>query len=120
MATQSWVCPQQVTLPLELKQVPVATVQVSVPLAQGAVQVWVAETSVGPPQVARNTTVINPIITKALRMDSPLRYESGCPGFSPSSSPVPGRPGCAHQSGLTYMIGPSFLDSACGRSRSRS
>jgi hypothetical protein len=70
MATQSWVCPQQVTVPVALEQVPVATVQLSVdPPEQVAVQVWVAETSVGPPQVARNTTVINPIITKALRME---------------------------------------------------
>ncbi|HEV7505028.1 MAG TPA: hypothetical protein VGS07_08965 [Thermoanaerobaculia bacterium] len=74
MAMQSWVWPQQVTLPLALEQVPVATVQLSVdPAEHVAVQVWVAETIAGLPHIARNTTVISPAITKALRMLSPFR-----------------------------------------------
>jgi hypothetical protein len=66
-----------VTVPLALEQVPVATVQLSVdPPEQVAVQVWVADATLGPPQDARNTTVISPIITRALRMlpPSPVEY----------------------------------------------
>jgi hypothetical protein len=69
IATQSWVCPQQVTVPTALEQVPAATVQDSVdPPEQVAVQVWVADAILGPPHAATSTTVISPIITRALRM----------------------------------------------------
>jgi hypothetical protein len=68
-ATQSWVCPQQVTVPDALLHVPVATVQVRIdPPEQVAVQVWVAETSVVPPQVAIITTANSPANTKTLRI----------------------------------------------------
>jgi hypothetical protein len=74
MAMQSWVWPQQATVPLALEQVPVAVVQLSVdPAEHVAVQVWVAETIAGLPHIARNTTVNSPAITKALRMLSPFR-----------------------------------------------
>jgi hypothetical protein len=56
IAEQVCVPPQQVTLPADEEQVPLATVQVSVPPVHVAVQVSVADASRSPPFKVDNVT----------------------------------------------------------------
>jgi hypothetical protein len=72
IAVQVWVAPQQVTEPEAEEQVPLATVQVSVPPVQVAVQVSVAAAHRGPAEIAKATNATSPTIKTALRMSFSL------------------------------------------------
>ena len=84
IATQSWVCPQQVTVPTALEQVPAATVQLSVLQATdvsgtgskpiNAVPIWlVADTSVADALAAQ--TAAASFTTSATTKDKIVVFE---------------------------------------------